>query len=83
MGGVLELGSDEHAEFDAAVYGAPGSRIEIVSHGLSQAQGGSSSGGSADFTLAPDASAGWIRANVRDPDGKLIMLGNPVYVRRQ
>ncbi len=83
MGGVLELGAGEHAEFDVAVSGAPGSQIEIVSHGLSRAQPGDASAGSTNFTLAPGASAGWIRANVRDADGDLIMLGNPIYVRGQ
>ncbi|MBI1359401.1 MAG: PHP domain-containing protein [Alphaproteobacteria bacterium] len=81
MGGELELGPGEKAQFDATASGAPGSRIEIVSHGLSLLDGGGTATGSATFQLEPNAPNGWIRANVRNADGRLIMLGNPVYVR--
>lgn len=31
--------------------------------------------------LAPSATSGYVRAEVRDANGKLLLLGNPIYVR--
>lgn len=35
-----------------------------------------------DFRLSPGAAHGYIRAEVRDAAGKLLLLGNPIYVVR-
>lgn len=33
------------------------------------------------FELTADGAARWLRVDVLGPDGKLILLGNPVYLR--
>jgi hypothetical protein len=32
------------------------------------------------FEVAGDGQAHWLRADVRGPDGKLWLLGNPIYL---
>lgn len=72
MGETLRLAAGDEGEFTATAAGADGARIEIVSGGLTVTGN--------RFRLADGAQKGWIRANVRDATGKLIMLGNPVYI---
>jgi hypothetical protein len=35
---------------------------------------------SADFSLVSDGARHWVRMEVRSPDGKLLMIGNPIYL---
>jgi hypothetical protein len=43
----------------------------------------SASGAVFRFSLEDGASSGWMRMNVRAADGRLLMIGNPVYIRSQ
>jgi hypothetical protein len=36
----------------------------------------------ASFTEQGDGARHWLRVNVRDRDGQLALIGNPVYVNR-
>lgn len=38
---------------------------------------------SAHFSLKKDAQHGWIRADVRDASGRLLLLSNPIFVRAE
>lgn len=78
MGGTLTLGGGESADFSVTAASGNGARVEIVSGGLDVIRGADDA--KATFTLAPGARFGWIRANVRDGTGKLLLLSNPVYV---
>ncbi|MGC1305343.1 MAG: PHP domain-containing protein, partial [Caulobacteraceae bacterium] len=35
-----------------------------------------------DFTLPADSNAHWFRADVRAPDGRRVLIGNPIYLDR-
>lgn len=79
MGDELSLAPGERADIRHNVTGLPpGFRIEPVSHNLlvtpSLAPG-------ASFTvrLSDGAGSGWLRFNIRDAAGKLLLLGNPIY----
>jgi hypothetical protein len=73
MGETLELAPGEDGEFSTTTSGIGNAGVEIVSGGLVVTGN--------RFHLADAAHPGWIRANVRDASGKLLMVGNPIYVR--
>jgi hypothetical protein len=79
MGGLLELGAGDSADFLVKTAGADDAAIEIVSGGLILTRAPDAA--RATFTLAPGARYGWIRANARTADGRLLLVGNPVYVQ--
>jgi hypothetical protein len=79
MGGTLTLNVGESAAFTVTATGADDGRVEIVSGGLALTRGPDDA--KATFTLAQGARFGWVRANVRAGDGKLLMVSNPVYVK--
>jgi hypothetical protein len=81
MGSVLRLSSDEEAQFFASVNGIDNGAIELVSNGLSVSLRERPGAVEATLQLKPGAMHGWIRANVRNSSGELLLLGNPVYVR--
>ncbi|MEQ1785342.1 MAG: PHP domain-containing protein, partial [Hyphomonadaceae bacterium] len=59
-------------------------RVEIVADGLDTEAGAMALGPAPSFKvkLASGASRGWVRVNIRDASGKLLLLGNPIYVTR-
>lgn len=82
MGGVLALAPGEQGLFRASVEGVQGGGVHIASHKLVvEADGEQTSELAATLQLEPGASSGWIRAEVRDAAGGLLMIGNPIYVR--
>jgi hypothetical protein len=80
MGGTLHLAPGSQAALLITLDGAPEAAIELVAHNLDVVQGADPH--TAQITLASGAANGWIRANARDTAGKLILLGNPIYVTR-
>lgn len=84
MGGELHLAPDDRASMMVTTTGLPaGSAIEAVSHGLVVSRHDVVDPFLVGFVvrLADGATRGWFRANVRDADGKLLLIGNPIYVR--
>lgn len=79
MGGELKVASGEPADVVAAVEGAGDHRVEFRSGGLTVLQKRVGEG-YATAELAPGAKRGWVRADVRDASGKLLMIGNPVWL---
>lgn len=65
------------------VEGVAGGRVELVVDGVRVAlANGTVSGDSADVAVAlPHGVRKWFRADVRRPDGRLWLIGNPIYVR--
>lgn len=87
MGGELRLSAGENAQVIANVTGIPvGGRVEEVSHGVSimkRTDNPHALGAAFEIRLQDDATRGWIRVNVRDADGKLLLIGNPIYLRSE
>lgn len=80
MGGEIRVRPSESARITLDLAGAPkGARIEPVSHNLDVS--GTSVPNVAMITLAAGARTGWFRVNVRDQNGRLLLVGNPIYVR--
>jgi hypothetical protein len=82
MGGVLELGPEEQGHFVVSTRELNGGAVEFVSHGLKTIEPDRERPAAVDVTvqLNDGASFGYIRAEVRDEDSKLMLIGNPVYV---
>jgi hypothetical protein len=80
MGGRLMLSVGESANVEVSTAHLPaGARVELMTSGLDVIQLASETSYSAK--LAGAATSGWVRANVRGADGKLLLLGNPIYLR--
>ncbi len=85
MGGQIQFGSGEEAGITVTTANVPGeTRMEIVADGLDTVASAMAIGPAPSFTvkLASGASRGWVRVNIRDASGKLLLLGNPIYVTR-
>jgi hypothetical protein len=85
MGGELVLPAGEHATVAAPTRALPPSaKVEWVSHGLVVGVPSDPAASEAKLVHLEDGHAfGWIRVTVRDADGKLLLIGNPIYFRRQ
>lgn len=84
MGGVLSVGAGAAVTVEIRILGGePGDTIELVSRngrrsGLERLQIVSDEIRTLQFTS--DGSHDWVRANLRDGDGRLLLLTNPVYL---
>jgi hypothetical protein len=79
MGGQIILAEHEWASAQATVEGIEDPVVEFISGGLSLTPGDSPLQ-AARFSLQPGAPSGWIRVNVRSATGRLLLIGNPVYI---
>lgn len=77
MGGVLAVKPGASVRFQASVAGVDARGIEVIRDGQVIQPTIDADG---RFSLTVGAS-GWVRLNVRDPSGRLLMIGNPVYLR--
>jgi hypothetical protein len=84
MGGELTVGAGDEAAFEVTVHGVASGMIEVI-------RDGEIVGGPADASISPaaakrmfvlqtDGAAHWVRINVRDGAGRLILIGNPIYL---
>jgi predicted metal-dependent phosphoesterase TrpH len=76
MGDVLQTPPGTEIKFSVRVDGVPGGRIEVIEDGKpldTTANVGS-------FTIRSDGSRHWLRINVWSPRGKLLLMGNPIYL---
>jgi hypothetical protein len=85
MGGEIIAASGDAVEFEAQVRGVEAGKLEVIADGAvapwpSDPTLGE---GRADpiFTFTADGADHWIRLNVRDGAGRLILIGNPIYLR--
>lgn len=82
MGGSLPVRSGRIVG-SAHVEGVAGGRVELVVDGRRVAlANGAVTGDTADVAIVlPRGARKWFRTDVRRPDGRLWLIGNPIYVR--
>jgi hypothetical protein len=84
MGDALRLASGATAEFTLHITHTNGGRVEVIQDGerSSVLRDGGISQDDQSFTFAWKSDGGrhWIRANVRGSDGRLCLVGNPIYI---
>ena len=81
MGGTLPRGTGAIAAV-AHVEGVAGGRLALVIDGVEQGGSPVIAGDTADVTLRlPRGAKRWFRVDVRHPDGRWWLIGNPVYIR--
>ncbi len=77
MGGAIAVRPGESVSFVATVAGVAPAGLEVIQDGAKIAPNMSPSGG---FSLRMGRRPTWVRANVRDAAGRLLLIGNPIYL---
>ncbi len=82
MGDVLAAPAGAPIRFTARVTHAAGGSPSIVGDGPKPKLAGKAFGDdeTVSFEVASDGRPHWLRFDVRGPDGKLWLLGNPIYL---
>lgn len=84
MGSELQAPSRADVSIDAHVVDCPGTTVSLVLDGASSPaltpQAISASEQTVHWNWRADGARHWILAEVRDSSGKLLLLGNPVYI---
>jgi hypothetical protein len=81
MGGELQLAANRSATFQVRVAELIGGRIEVIRDGVVTLRSGvMSAAHSWSFEEQGDGKRHWLRINVRDDSGKLVLIGNPIYI---
>lgn len=82
MGGELPLPLKQSARFTVRVEQIPNGAIEVIRDGaIAQRSPIPAATHSWSFEETSDGQRHWIRIDVRDADGKLALIGNPIYLR--
>ncbi|MBN8887914.1 MAG: CehA/McbA family metallohydrolase [Rudaea sp.] len=84
MGDVIAVAQNAKVDFSVKTANAAGGSVEILIDGklanvIDQPKIATAAQTFA-FTWSGDGQRHWLRANVRGADGKLVLVGNPVYV---
>jgi hypothetical protein len=84
MGGEFELAAGSQAALHVRVVNVAGGTVEIVRDGAVArefpAHAIESDDHQSSFEQAGDGLRHWIRVNVRDRDGRIALIGNPIYL---
>jgi hypothetical protein len=78
MGGVLRVKAGETVAFTAALVGGDLKGLQIVRDGVVV---NTPIGPDGTFRLPAGKTASWVRLNLRDDKGRLMLIGNPIYLR--
>jgi hypothetical protein len=86
MGDALPAAQGTPVEVSVRVAGAPeGAAVSLAGDAAPLARLADPALGAADaqksFTLTADGRPHWLRVDVRDAKGQLILIGNPIYLR--
>jgi hypothetical protein len=86
MGDSIEAPNGTPMQWHIAVKNLPGGKIEVIRDGVTLQNISAStiidSDHETSFEQRSDGREHWIRVNVRDADGKLALIGNPIYINR-
>lgn len=84
MGDAMVAPADSAVEFGVRIANATGARVEVVQDSRATAPVAALSITQADqslrFQWRSDGKPHWVRVNVRSADGKLLLVGNPIYL---
>ncbi|MFZ0268867.1 CehA/McbA family metallohydrolase [Caulobacter sp.] len=82
MGGRLTAGAGEVVTFVVQVAGVTDGRVEVVRDGKVAAVDliATADPQARLFKIVSTGRRGWVRVNVRAVDGRLLMIGNPIYL---
>jgi hypothetical protein len=83
MGGTLAASVGQGVEFQVRVVNVAGGRVEVVRDTVIDAPANAAIAGDEhrlSFTQTGDGARHWVRINVRDRDGRLVLIGNPIYL---
>ena len=87
MGSELIAAAQSNIEFTVRVAGVADGRIEVIRDGRPVVVGIEQPIRGADetrgFKLVLADKASWVRVNVRAADGRLLIVGNPIYLRAE
>jgi hypothetical protein len=86
MGGALRAPAGADVVFTASAAGVPGGALEVIEDGAPGPKiEGALSGGQEQrtFHLKSDGARHWLRLNVRGADGRLLLIGNPIYLNAE
>jgi hypothetical protein len=78
MGGVLTARPGEAVAFTASLTGGEMSGLEVIRDGVKAVVPIDKAG---VFTVKMGDKATWVRLNLRDAQGRLLLIGNPIYLR--
>jgi hypothetical protein len=85
MGDRLSVASGIQVRFTVRVQHAPGAHLEIIEDGtIADVLGDPIVNGEdvvKEFSSKASGGLHWIRANVRSPEGRLLLIGNPIYLK--
>lgn len=83
MGDELRADAGERVRFAVHLSGVPaGSSLSLAGDGAKLARSAGPDGQDhRRFDLIADGAAHWLRVDVRDAQGRLILIGNPIYLR--
>lgn len=84
MGDLLSAPAGGYVSFFIHVANVNGATVVFREDGKPMPQGGNTSASDPDqtsqFEWSSDGRRHWFRAEVRSPEGKLLLLGNPIYI---
>ena len=77
MGGALPVRRGERVTFTATAVSADLAGLEVVQDGVKRSPEFTGPG---VFSIRMGDRPSWVRANLRDTAGRLLMIGNPIYL---
>ncbi len=77
MGKTLAVKAGETVTFTAVVSNLDVAGLEVIRDGAKAAVSISPAG---EFSIRAGQGASWVRVNSRDPAGRLLVIGNPIYL---
>jgi len=77
MGGVLTARKGEAVAFTVSVTGGEMAGVEVIRDGAKLPVAVGANGA---FTVKMGDKASWVRLNLRDAQGRLLLIGNPIYL---
>lgn len=83
MGGTLAAKAGQDVEYQVRIANVAGGRVEVVRDGVISAPANAAIADDEhrlSFSVRGDGARHWVRINVRDRDGKLVLIGNPIYL---